>query len=856
MFSCNNISVILLILKIISVNFVLKGTDRCEAQLLYYPTTLLSYYYPMSFYYPIMPYYLALGKRSTKQDSFENLLDEKLKFTYGYVRAPVLAVFSTTVLAQLSAVFLTKEAVERFFDGGQHHHSHHGGEAAIIQEGDIVKSGYLFYPSILASAISLLTVAYALNDQPFSYVLKHAHSSIIQEHASDISSALCYFVPGLARLLLPRINSLSLLSLISSVCAIFVHWFRSEFYWVDSAAALTLSIVVFSSLMPLLISEASTVDGVLELINAHFWQLDFSTIAGSVDVRVRRDADEQAVLRTIHNKLSSVVNNCTVQILKDPTSTWASQKQHLHNPPTPIHNHHEDVEKKMDPNEIFTKLERIGRGSFGEVFKGIDNRTAEVVAIKIIDLEEADDEIEDIQQEIKVLSQCDSSYVTRYYGSYLTGSKLWIIMEYLGGGSALDLTKSQRLEEKHIAIILREILKGLDYLHSENKIHRDIKAANVLLSPEVIKQSNYDYKADIWSLGITALELANREPPHSDLHPMSVLFLIPKNPPPQLHGNQWSKSFKEFVELCLNKDPENRPPVKELLRHKFIQNARKNEILRDVIERSLEYRARNISQQNADSDQDSDADSNSGGTQWDYPTLRSPTEDGMKGLGDVDGDKWARVSKAVNETADNVATIKVASSNVRTQHLQNNTSVINIDTLRMPSTTSQQNIQKQFVENHHQTNQHSEVHNNQNIAKAPAGNSTSTVVIREGKRNVIPVVTTPNVNKSSNNEVSSFTFSVPVTTSPMANASSPPPITPRLVTPRGSLTRAFLPALEKLSRTRHGAADLETIAIALRRAEDASPGLCDHLCTELLTTLVHPQCTNIELRKAIDRLTI
>ncbi|CAK5036490.1 unnamed protein product [Meloidogyne enterolobii] len=515
--------------------------------------------------------------------------------------------------------------------------------------------------------------------------------------------------------------------------------------------------------------------------------------------------------------------------------------------------------------------------SLRELAVALLEKFLKVVAIKIIDLEEADDEIEDIQQEIKVLSQCDSSYVTRYYGSYLTGSKLWIIMEYLGGGSALDLTKSQRLEEKHIAIILREILKGLDYLHSENKIHRDIKVADFgvasqltetvrkrmtfvgtpfWMAPEVIKQSNYDYKADIWSLGITALELANREPPHSDLHPMSVLFLIPKNPPPQLHGNQWSKSFKEFVELCLNKDPENRPPVKELLRHKFIQNARKNEILRDVIERSLEYRARNISQQNADSDQDSDADSNSGGTQWDYPTLRSPTEDGMRGLGDVDGDKWARVSKAVNETADNVATIKVASSNVRTQHLQNNTSVINIDTLRMPSTTSQQNIQKQFVENHHQTNQHSEVHNNQNIVKAPAGNSTSTVVIREGKRNVIPVVTTPNVNKSSNNEVSSFTFSVPVTTSPMANASSPPPITPRLVTPRGSLTRAFLPALEKLSRTRHGAADLETIAIALRRAEDASPGLCDHLCTELLTTLVHPQCTNIELRKAIDRLTI
>ena len=244
-----------------------------------------------------------------------------------------------------------------------------------------------------------------------------------------------------------------------------------------------------------------------------------------------------------------------------------------------------------------------------------------------VDLESSEEDLVDILSELSVLSSCASSHVTRYKAAFLRRQTLWIVMEYLGGGSCADLLKPppHALSESHIAIICKELLLGLAYLHSEGKLHRDIKAANILLgmdgrvkladfgvaaqlfnlksvrntfvgtpfwmAPEVIQQEGHDAKADVWSLGITAMELANGEPPHSDVHPMKVLFLIPKQSAPRLDGSKWSREFRDFIALCLTKDVDKRPTAKELLKHKFVRGAGKTEGLQELIQKKQQWDA-------------------------------------------------------------------------------------------------------------------------------------------------------------------------------------------------------------------------------------------------------------------------
>ncbi|XP_033263787.2 myosin-IIIa [Orcinus orca] len=272
-----------------------------------------------------------------------------------------------------------------------------------------------------------------------------------------------------------------------------------------------------------------------------------------------------------------------------------------------------------DPSDTWEITETIGKGTYGKVFKVLNKKNGQKAAVKILDpIHDIDEEIEAEYNILKALS--DHPNVVRFYGMYfkkdkINGDKLWLVLELCNGGSVTDLVKGflkkgKRMSEPIIAYILREALLGLQHLHNNKTIHRDIKGNNILLTieggvklvdfgvsaqltstwhrrntsvgtpfwmaPEVIAceqqlDTTYDARCDTWSLGITAIELGDGDPPLADLHPMRALFKIPRNPPPKLRQPEiWSAEFNDFISKCLTKDYEKRPTVSDLLQHKFI----------------------------------------------------------------------------------------------------------------------------------------------------------------------------------------------------------------------------------------------------------------------------------------------
>ncbi|KAN0025672.1 hypothetical protein ACTFIU_010266 [Dictyostelium citrinum] len=298
---------------------------------------------------------------------------------------------------------------------------------------------------------------------------------------------------------------------------------------------------------------------------------------------------------------------------------------------------------KEDPVELFELIEEIAEGSFGTVYKGKHLPTGNIMAVKIIALDE-DETFEDLVVEIDILNRCNHNNIVKYYGSWVKGDELFIAMECCGGGSITEIYQELNipLNENQIAYVCRETLKGLEYLHHTNVIHRDLKGANILLTesgdvkladfgvsglldknskrntfigtpywmaPEVIEnRSNpvpYDTKADIWSLGITLIELAEAEPPLSEIHPMKVLFQIPYRDPPKLKNQEnYSKDFINFIQSCLQKDPNQRKTASELLKHPFVTNTKEKGVLTDLITKYRKFRAAEL-EEGAEEDEDS-----------------------------------------------------------------------------------------------------------------------------------------------------------------------------------------------------------------------------------------------------------
>uniref|UniRef100_A0A4X2KQC4 Serine/threonine-protein kinase TAO2 n=1 Tax=Vombatus ursinus TaxID=29139 RepID=A0A4X2KQC4_VOMUR len=277
---------------------------------------------------------------------------------------------------------------------------------------------------------------------------------------------------------------------------------------------------------------------------------------------------------------------------------------------------------KDDPEKLFSDLREIGHGSFGAVYFARDVRSSEVVAIKKMSYsgKQSNEKWQDIIKEVRFLQKLRHPNTIQYRGCYLREHTAWLVMEYcLGSASDLLEVHKKPLQEVEIAAVTHGALQGLAYLHSHNMIHRDVKAGNILLSepglvklgdfgsasimapansfvgtpywmaPEVIlamDEGQYDGKVDVWSLGITCIELAERKPPLFNMNAMSALYHIAQNESPVLQSGHWSEYFRNFVDSCLQKIPQDRPTSDVLLKHRFVLRERPPTVIMDLIQRT------------------------------------------------------------------------------------------------------------------------------------------------------------------------------------------------------------------------------------------------------------------------------
>ncbi|XP_062288945.1 serine/threonine-protein kinase 10 [Scomber scombrus] len=285
---------------------------------------------------------------------------------------------------------------------------------------------------------------------------------------------------------------------------------------------------------------------------------------------------------------------------------------------------YEHVHRDVNPNDIWAIIGELGDGAFGKVYKAQNKETGALAAAKVIETK-SEEELEDYIVEIDILAKCDHHYIVKLLDAFYHDNKLWIMIEFCPGGAvdATMLELDRGLTEPQIKVVCRQMLEALVYLHSMKIIHRDLKAGNILLmlegdikladfgvsakntktlqrrdsfigtpywmAPEVVmcetmKDAPYDYKADIWSLGITLIELAQIEPPHHELNPMRVLLKIAKSDPPHLEQpHKWSQEFKDFLRKALDKNPEARPTAAQLMEHPFVKSQTSNRPLRELV---------------------------------------------------------------------------------------------------------------------------------------------------------------------------------------------------------------------------------------------------------------------------------